>query len=115
MQARQELRTKVEKRQQELKSALKGAEQKHLPEGHTLALNNELQACEDAISGGWDKMAEVTAAQLTRWLDQTATLVSGEVKPSAEKASLTDKARLSDVIKAPDSEQDPLQRGIERS
>ena len=98
---RAELRSKIEKRQQQLTAALKGAESKSLPETHVQALGNELRVSQDALTGGWEKMSEVTAAQLTRWLEQTNNLVAGEVNP-ANKAATIDHARVAVIKKTPE-------------
>lgn len=81
---RSELRNKVEKRQQQLNRALKNAEGKKLPEAHVIALTTELRSCEDALTGGWDKMPDVVASQLARWLEQTDTLVGGETNATSK-------------------------------
>ena len=81
---RSELRTKVEKRQQQLNRALKNAEGKKLPEAHVIALTTELRSCEDALTGGWDKMPDVVASQLARWLEQTDPLVGGETNATSK-------------------------------
>jgi hypothetical protein len=70
-----ELRQRVEARCQELQAELEAAADKGHPPERVEALNTELRIVEDALSGGWDAVGEVTSQQLARWLEATRQLV----------------------------------------
>jgi len=72
---RSELHKKVEIRQKELQKVLANAEREGHPAKRIEALRTELSVVENATTGGWDKMAEVTAVELTHWLDATQPLL----------------------------------------
>lgn len=77
---RVQLREKVELRTQELTAALAKEKSDKLPDERVVGLRAELSVVESALSGGWDNVSEVTAAQLAGWLESTKNLVYGKGK-----------------------------------
>ena len=75
---RTELRKRVEERQQQLKDALKHAESQK-QETRSLGLQTELQVSEEALSGGWENVTEITANKLSSWLEATKSLVEAKL------------------------------------
>ena len=84
MSERVELRAKVEQRQKELGLALAVAEGQSHEVDRLNALKAELRVAEDAVQGGWDKVSEVGAEQLSHWLESTKSMV---IPPKEHKAS----------------------------
>jgi hypothetical protein len=80
-----ELRQKVEERCEELQAELETASEKGHPQERVEALVTELRIVEDALTGGWDAVGEVTSQQLARWLEATRHLVSGEEQDFDER------------------------------
>ena len=79
---RSELHKKVEVRRKELQNVLTHAEREGHPALRIEALRTELSVVENATTGGWDSMAEVTAVELTNWLEATQILLDAKpVKP----------------------------------
>ena len=76
------LREKVEQRRIELADALGMAELEGRPAENIEGIKTELAVARELTSGGWEEMTEVTAAQLSRWLDLTQYLVRA-TQPSA--------------------------------
>jgi hypothetical protein len=72
---RVELKAKIEKRRERLKKALADAVAMGAPAERSNGLANELQFVDNLISGGWDTMAQATAADLMRWMDRTGALI----------------------------------------
>src|SRR5687767_11556943 len=70
-----ELRQRVEQRCQELQAELEAAADKGHPPERVEALITELRIADDALTGGWDAVGEVTSQQLARWLEATRHLV----------------------------------------
>lgn len=75
---RTELRERVELRKAQLLEGLKQAEADQLPDEHIVALRTELSVLEASLSGGWSNVSEVTAAQLSSWLQGTKHLVDSD-------------------------------------
>ncbi len=81
-----ELREKVEVRTKALNAALAKEQSDKLPDERIVALRSELSVVEAALSGGWDNVSEVTAAQLASWLESSRNLVDSKPKAVAGKA-----------------------------
>ena len=75
---RVELRKKIEKRREQVERALKESIAVGAPAERCNGLSAELQVVDNALSGGWDTMAQATVADLLRWLDRTGPLVGGD-------------------------------------
>lgn len=73
-----ELRDRVEQRRMELQDELEHAEQRNHPPERVQELETELRIVEDALTGGWDCVGEVTAQQLSRWLEATRNLITND-------------------------------------
>jgi hypothetical protein len=101
-----ELRDKVEFRKKQLSEALDRAESEKLPDERIVGLRTELSLVEDALSGGWENVSEVTAAQLSGWLESTKYLVenaSGKV-PETERATRPQMPTLAEKSNAKQSD-----------
>ena len=83
MENRAELRTKVEQRQKDLKLALGVTEGQGHPAERINGIKAELRVASDALQGGWDKVSEVGAAELSKWLESTKDMV---IQPKAASA-----------------------------
>jgi len=73
-----ELRAKVEKRQGELERELATAEKEGLAAERIDGLRVVLRLVTDATQGGWDTVSEVTAADLSKWLETTKPLIPSQ-------------------------------------
>jgi hypothetical protein len=76
---RVELRKKIEKRRELVIKALEHSVAQGAPAERCNGLSAELQVVDNALSGGWDTMAQATVAELLRWLDRTTPLVGGDI------------------------------------
>jgi hypothetical protein len=83
---RVELRAKVEQRQKELEQALTATEGQGHPDERINGLKAELRVAADAVQGGWDKVSEVGAEALSRWLETTKEMVMKQKAHGAKKA-----------------------------
>ena len=72
---RKELRQKVERREEQLKEALKISEAKGHPVERVRGLSTELSVVASLVSGGWEHMSDATAGRLSAWLEETTPLV----------------------------------------
>lgn len=102
---RKELREKVEERQKRLQVALKESEHAGHPAERISGLRTELSVVADSLGGGWEKMTDVTAEQLSKWLEATRNLVP-EAKPIGR--------HLADPPQPHDAMVDEVSRGIVR-
>jgi hypothetical protein len=84
MEFRVELQKKVENRRNQLRQALLATE----GDAHQLQRRQSLEAvsrlADDALQGGWENVSEVAAAELTKWLQTSESMVvSPAVTPPA--------------------------------
>ena len=77
-----ELHQRAEERRAQLQDALALCE-KEGPSARRDALEMELKVFDMAVQGGWDKVSEAGAAELSRWLETTRTLVDTRPPASA--------------------------------
>jgi hypothetical protein len=72
-----QLYRRVTARISELEGALATLKGKELESEHAKALRSEIDIAKDTMSGGWDKVGEVEAAQLSQWLNSSQYLQNG--------------------------------------
>jgi hypothetical protein len=72
---RKELRERVEERQRLLQEELKASEKAGHPSERISAIQNELTIAKDSTGAGWEKMTEVSAERLCKWLAETLRLL----------------------------------------
>jgi hypothetical protein len=70
---KKQLHERVEARRQELECALSGLKSSDgtAPQEKVLAIETALQGLDAHLTGGWDRVSEVDAAQLAQWLEGT--------------------------------------------
>jgi hypothetical protein len=90
-QHRKELNERVVARRKQLQEAFTLAELEG-PSERRNALEVALRVVDNAAQGGWDKVSEVGAAELSQWLEETqflvASPVSDEAGPEAKEPAL---------------------------
>ena len=88
---KEQLRRRVMQRESELSKALEGLEGN---EERRSALQGALDAGRDYLKTGWEHIGEVEAAQLSRWLETSDTLVAqgipADAAPEAVKVDSAD-------------------------
>jgi hypothetical protein len=77
-----QLRRRVESRMSEMEAALGQLATDAAHESRARDITTALEGAKGSISGGWDHVGEMEAAQLAHWLESTKFLVVQAAKPA---------------------------------
>jgi hypothetical protein len=88
---KEQLHRRVEKRLAELTAAREKLTGQDGNRERAQAIETELQVARGSMSGGWDRIGQMEAAQLSQWLTKTEQLISK--RPAAADAAAEASAR----------------------